>query len=428
MKHPHACRGAAHHLSRRQVLGGFLGAAGAASLGGLLHPATAGQLAEKDKQVLFVWLDGGLSQLESWDPKPGTQFGGPFRAIPTAVPGLHISELLPEMAKRADRLAIIRNLHTRFEDHSRAVDPIQRGDPKERGVDYPFFGGAIARLLGSGASGMPPYLHVKPGSGGFQYKDGGFLGARYGALALGDGKPPALLNRPEGLAEDVAQARDQLRRRADARFRQQRRSELPEAYAASYDLAQQLMRHAELFAPHRLTQEDLARYGDIEFGRHMLLARHLLEAGTRFVKVTMYYWDTHGDNFNCHLDLVTQLDLALSAMLDDLSDRGMLDHVLVIVLSEFGRTPRVNARVGRDHWPEAWSTCIAGCGIRGGTVVGRTNDKGTWVEGDAYDIGHLFHTYFRALGIDPHTTAYDNGGQPLPIAHDDCHAIEDVLL
>jgi uncharacterized protein (DUF1501 family) len=153
----------------------------------------------------------------------------------------------------------------------------------------------------------------------------------------------------------------------------------------------------------------------------------MLEAGVRFVKVTSYGWDTHGDNFNGHLSLVPKFDQAFAALIEDLAGRGMLDNVLVIAMAEFGRTPRINGHIGRDHWPEAWSLAMAGCGIRRGVVAGKTNDKGTFVVSAEHDIGDLFHTWFRALGIDPSKMEYDNHGQPLPLAHEDCSPIEELL-
>jgi hypothetical protein len=381
----------------------------------------------QQQRVLFVWLDGAMSQFESWDPKPGTQFGGPFQAIQTQLPGIQLCELMPNMATRMDRFSVIRSMHTRFEDHSKAVKPIQRGDPKNRGVTYPFLGSALANLIGPGESGLPPYIHIKPGSGGFHYQDAGFLGPQFGALALGDGKPPPNLALPPSVTDIASRRRNRLRDQLNRGFAGRRVTELSDAYNYTYEVARQLMKNAELFDPARLDEKDLQRYGNSEFGGHMLQARRLLEAGVMFVKVTMYHWDTHGDNFNCHLDGVPQVDKALAAMIDDLIDRGMYESTLVVVLSEFGRTPKINGRVGRDHWPECWSLGIGGCGIKPGVVVGKTNEKGTFNAGEEYDIGDLFHTIFCALGIDPVTTEYDNGGQPLPIAHDDGQAIAELL-
>jgi uncharacterized protein (DUF1501 family) len=295
-------------------------------------------------------------------------------------------------------------------------------------VSYPFLGSAVTRLLDCGKFALPPYIHIKPGSGGFMVQDAGFLGAKYGALTLGDGLPPANLVGPDAAATARREARRAIRERANARFARGRAAELPDAYNITYQIAEQMARHADLFDPERLPADDLARYGGGQFGRHLLQARRLIEAGVAFVKVTMYHWDTHGDNFNCHQDGVPEVDSALSALFDDLDQRGLYDRTLVIVLSEFGRTPRINARVGRDHWPECWSMALGGGGIRPGVVVGETNELGTFNAHEEYDVGHLFHTFFRALGIDANTTSYDNGGQPLPIAHDDCHAIQELLI
>jgi hypothetical protein len=324
-------------------------------------------------------------------------------------------------------LSLVRNLHTRFEDHSRAVKPIQQGDPKNRGVTYPMLGSAVAKFLGPGESGMPPYIHIKPGSGGFHYQDAGFLGAKYGALALGDGKLPEDLIPPAEIDDAANDTRNRLRENANRRFEEGRRKLQSDAYRYSYEMAAQLMKRRHVFDESRFDPRDVERYGSHDFGRHMLLARNVLEAGTRFVKVTMYHWDTHADNFNYHLELVSQFDRPFAALMQDLDARGMLEHTLVIVLSEFGRTPKINQKVGRDHWPEGWSMCLGGCGIAKGHVIGKTNDRGTWVEGDEYDVGHLFHTFFQALGIDSAKQQYMNGTQPLPIAHDGFHAIKELL-
>jgi uncharacterized protein (DUF1501 family) len=418
------CKPWEHRLSRRQWLGSVAGA-GLGALG--VGPARAEELRRKQKQVLLIWLDGGMSQLESWDPKPNTQFGGPFRAIPTSVPGVRVSELLPRSARQMHRLAVVRSLCTQDNNHSSGVARIQRGDPKNRGVNYPYFGSAVVNLLGPGGSVLPPYVWVKPLSGGFVYQDAGFLGPQYGALALGDGKPPDNLLRNPAVSAEDDDARQALRALADRRYAEHRRKDATEANSYVYDMAARLARRQELFDASTFSPRDVERYGTHELGRHMLLARRLLEAGVRVVKVNSYGWDSHGDNFNAHASLVPRFDQAFASMIEDLADRGLLDNVLVIAMSEFGRTPRVNGHVGRDHWPEAWSLVMAGCGLKRGVVVGQTNDRGTYVTTEELDIGHLFHTWFRALGIDPTTTHYDNHGQPLPIAHEECHAVDEVL-
>ena len=427
MQHRNLCNPGEHRLSRRRLLGSAAAGLSLGALGGLTQPAIAEQLKAGEKQVLFVWLDGGMSQLESWDPKPNTEFGGPFRAIPTSVPGTHISELMPHTARQMHHIAVLRSVSTKDNAHSSGVARIQRGDPKNRGVAYPFFGSAVSKLLGPCQSGLPPYVWVKPGGGGFKAEDGGFLGAKYGSLALGDGKPPENLLAHPAISEADNLARNDLRKKLNARFSQGRRPENSEANSYAYDVADQLMKRADLFDESKLSARDQERYGTHELGRHMLMGRKLLEAGVRFVKVNSYHWDSHGDHFHACDSLIPQFDRPFAVLIEDLAERSMLDNVLVIVLSEFGRTPKINSHVGRDHWPEAWSVGMAGCGIKRGVVVGKTNAVGTDVDGAPHDIGHLFHTWFRALGVSEAQMQYDNNGQPLPVAHEDCAPVSELL-
>lgn len=416
-----------HTLSRRAWLGAAASTALAASVGPFSSPTIAEEAKKRHKQVLFVWIDGGMSQYESWDPKPQTQFGGPFRAIPTSVPGIHVSELVPRTAKLMQHCAIVRSLCTQDNSHSAGVARIQRGDPKNRGVTYPYFGSAVAKWLGPGESGLPPYVWIKPGSGGFIHQDAGFLGPKYGALAFGDGKPPENLLRPETITQVADDERQALREKLNQRYAKRHRPGNNEANSYVYDMGRALMKRQDLFDTSKFDPRDIERYGTHDLGRHMLQARKMLEAGVTFVKVNSYGWDTHSDNFNAHLSLMPKFDQAFAAMIEDLAERSMLDNVLVIAISEFGRTPRINGAVGRDHWPEAWSAIMAGAGINKGLVVGKTNDLGTFVDSEPYDIGHMFHTWFTALGIDTKKLEYDNHGQPLPIAHDDHHAVKELL-
>ncbi len=421
------CRPNDHRLSRRSVLGGMALGASGLGLGALAHPAVAEAIKQKDKQVLFVWLDGGMSQLESWDPKPNTEFGGPFRSIPTSVPGVRISELMQRTAKQMHHLTVVRSVCTKDNAHSSGVDRIQRGDPKPRGVVYPYFGSAVAQLLGP-LNGLPPYVWIKPMSGGFVYKDAGFLGPKYGALAFGDGKPPENLLRNPDISPEEDALRNELRAKLNERYVKQHRPQLVEANSFCYDVAQELMKRQDLFDESKISAKDKERYGTHEIGRHMLLGRKMLEAGVRFVKVNSYGWDTHGDNFNGSASLVPRFDQAFAAIIEDLAASGRLEHTLVIAMSEFGRTPRINGHLGRDHWPEAWSVAMAGVGLKPGTVVGKTNDKGTWVDSEEHDIGCLFHTWFHCLGIDSKLHQYDNNGQPLPLAHDDMNRIKEAIV
>jgi hypothetical protein len=409
------------------MLGTMLGGAAAFGSLGAVQQALAEEVKKQGKQVLFIWIDGGISQLETWDPKPRTEFGGPYRSIPTSVPGVHFSELVPETAKRMDKLAVIRSMCTQDQNHSTGVPRIQRGDPKNRGVDYPFFGSAVSKLLPPPANNLPPYMHIKPGRGGFQWQDAGFLGAKYGALTLGEGKPPIHIHRPPAIDDARDNSRNDLRRQLNGQFRVSHRDSDVAAYEYSYDMAEQLMKRKDLFDDGSLNPADVQRYGSHPLGKHLLQARRLLEAGVQFVKVTSYHWDMHGDNFNMHRQMVPLLDRPFSAIIDDLNERGMFDDVLVVLMSEFGRTPKINGRLGRDHWPEAWSVVLAGAGIKRGAVVGKTTANGAFCDDSEYDVGHLFHTMFHCLGVNADKTEYMNNGQPLPIANEECSKIDEVL-
>lgn len=424
------CTPSDHDWSRRRILGslGAGVAAGMNGLGGLLHPAVAEQIAKNNKQVLFVWLDGGMSQLESWDPKPNTRFGGPFRTIPTSVPGTHFCELMPRTAKLAHLLSVVRNMHTQDNSHSAGVPRILRGDPDNRGVNYPYFGSAVAKLLGPGESGLPPYVWIKPGSGGFKTENAGFLGPEYGAIAFGDGQPPENFVRPASISPEQDEVRNELRARFSDRFAQRRQTTANEAQSYVYDMGRKLMARADLFDTTKLPERDLDRYGRTELGQHMLVARNMLEAGVRFVQVSSYGWDTHGDHFNGSASLIPKFDNAFASILEDLHERGMLDSTLVIAMSEFGRTPRINGHHGRDHYPEAWSLAMAGTGLVPGAMIGATDQEGVFVDApEGYDIGSVFHTWYHALGIDSMNEEFYNADQPLPMAHHEMGPIREVL-
>ena len=423
--HNHACGSADHGISRRQMLGTLGGGVG---FGSLLHPAIAKEIKKQEKRVCLIWLDGGMSQYESWHPLPDSKFAGPFRSIKTSIPGTHFSELMPHTAKIAHKISVIRTMETMDPNHSTGVPRIQRGDPIDRGVDYPYLGSAIAKLLGPADPGLPPYLWIKPGNGGFIHREAGFLGTRYGALALGDGRPPVHIHRPDSISAELDAARNALRQKANERFKADRGASEIDAYETSYDMARQLMARKDIFDDTQLGPKDKERYGSHPWGRHILRARQLLEAGVRFVKVNSYHWDTHGDNFNMSQRLVPQVDQPFAALINDLEDRGMLEHTLVIVMSEFGRTPIINSRLGRDHWPDCWSIGLAGCGIKRGAIIGKTTKDGAFVDGEGYDIGHLFHTIFTLLGINSGKTHYRHQGQKLAIANDECEPIKEVML
>jgi uncharacterized protein (DUF1501 family) len=426
MKCTYACNSPEHLLSRRRFLAGTaLAGLGAVGWGGMASPLLARELAKKQKRVLMIWLAGGSSQLETWDPKPGTPTGGPFQPIATSVTGIHISELLPCTARQMHHLALVRGINTAEDEHGRGAYIMHTGRRTDPTTEYPHLGAVCARLLTAADNPLPGYIHVTPGGGGGG-QDSAFLGPKYASVVLGDGKPPANILRPESLSADADLRRNAFRRRLNQRFTQRRRTAETEVYSQSYEQAAQLMRRRNVFDASKEDPRDADRYGRHDFGRHCLLARRLLENDVTFVKVTHSNWDTHHENFDFHIEQVGDFDRPFATLLDDLHQRGLLSTTLVVVLAEFGRTPTINRNYGRDHWSRAWSIALAGCGIKGGTVSGKTNAHGTAVTDRQVHGGHLFHTYLRALGLNPDKNHYVNQ-RPIPMADPKASEIEEVL-
>jgi uncharacterized protein (DUF1501 family) len=424
----YACGSPEHALSRRHFLAGLAGGAlGCLGFAGLTHPLAARELERSQKRVLLIWLSGGVSQLETWDPKPGTPTGGPFQAIPTSVPGVHLCELLPYTAKQMHRLALVRGINTAEDDHGKGAYIMHTGRRQEPAMEWPHLGSAMAKLLGSEDSPLPGYIHVAPrGGGGFNKQDAAFLGPKYASVTVDDGTPPANLLPPAGVSAAADRQSNDLRQHLNDRFLRQRRTAETDAYAQSYDQAARLMQRRSSFDLGREPPPLRDAYGRHDFGRHCLLARRLLEDGATFVKVTHTNYDTHHENFDFHIEQLGEFDRTFATLLDDLADRGLLERTLVVVMSEFGRTPAINRNYGRDHWSRAWSIALAGCGVRAGAVVGKTNDNGTAVVDREVNGGHLFHTYFRALGLDPKSKYYVNG-RPIPKTDPKASAIQEVL-
>lgn len=425
MKCKYSCGSSEHLVTRRSLLGGMLASsAGVMGLGNMVQRSVAEQLNSQQKRVLVFFLSGGVSQLETWDPKPGTDTGGPFRAIETSVPGTHISELLPFTARQMHRLSIVRSVNTRENDHGKGAVFMETGRPQMPGVTYPVLGSAAAKLLNPENSKLPGYIHICGGSG-FDKGDAAFLGAKYGSVRVND-KPPENLARGGNLSEEADQRRNNLRKLASDRFSSRRRTAETEAYLSSYDQAQEMMRRMELFDVTKESAQDQDRYGKHDFGKHCLLARRLLENDFTCVRVTHTNYDTHYENFDFHIEQLGEFDRPFANLIQDLDERGMLASTLVVVMSEFGRTPQINSGLGRDHWGTAWSVAMSGCGLQRGAVVGKTNENGTQVVDREVDGRHLYHTYMKALGIDP-AENFLVEGRPIPIADPSGSSINELL-
>jgi hypothetical protein len=424
----YACNTADHVVSRRAFLGTSLGATAALGLAGFANPAHAAELKKTQKRVLVVFLEGGLSQLESWDPKPNTDTGGPFKSIQTSVPGARVCELLPLTAKQMHKIALVRSLNSQTDDHGVGHNAMLTGRKMEPGITYPHLGAVAARLLTNSDSALPGHVRILPkGGSGFNGADATFLGPKFASVGLGDGKPPADLFRPANLTPTEDEEREAFRKKLNDRFAKSRKSAATDAYTESFNQAERVVKQAEVFDVDKEPAKLADKYGRHDLGRHMLLARRLLEAGVTYVKVSHSNYDTHHENFDFHIEQLGEFDRPFAALLEDLSDRGMLESTLVVVMSEMGRTPRINQQYGRDHWGKAWSVALAGAGIKGGAVIGKTNANGTAVADREVLVGHLFHTYLQAVGIDSTKNFYPNE-RPVPIADPKTAAISEVLV
>jgi hypothetical protein len=411
MKAHYACGSNEHLMARRQFLGTMTGGFVVGGLGALTAPSFAKQLAEQQMRVVVVYMSGGLSQLESWDPKPKTDTGGPFRAIPTSVPGTHICELLPKTAQHMDKLALVRGINTKNGDHGKGKYQMTYGRNRMPGVEYPHLGAVCAKGLESSSNPLPGFIRVPGGSRG---SDAAYLGPRYASVGV-NGKPPANSERPAAITAAADVQRNDFRRRVNTNFLEQRRTAQTDVYTESYEQALQLMERRDVFDVSKEPDSEHDRYGRFDLGKHCLMARRLLENGIPFVQVQHSNYDTHNENFNFHLEQLGEFDQAFSALVGDLHERGMLESTLVVVMSEFGRTPRINKNYGRDHWGTAWSVCLGGAKVKPGAVVGKTNENGTKVIEREVQHGDLFHTYLSALGMDS-SGSFDIGGRKQPMA------------
>jgi hypothetical protein len=428
MRVDYACGSRDHLVARRRFLAGTI-AGGATLLGGLgalTHGHAAEAMARRQKKILLFNMHGGLSQLETWDPKPGTETGGPFRAIPTSVPGIHISELLPKTAQQMHHLCLLRGVNTSEDDHGKGAYMMLTGRRQTPAADYPEIGAVAARTLSPESSAMPGHVRIVPWGGGGRGNDAAYLGPRYSSIALGNGKPPQYTVLPDGIDQVSEQRRHAFRQQADAAFLNRHRSAMTDAFLNSYESAEQLMLQRDVFDVEKESAADHDRYGRNDFGRHCLLARRLLQNDVPFVQVTHSNYDTHNENFDFHHELVHQFDGPFATLISDLHTLGLLEDTLVVVLSEFGRTPNINLYMGRDHWSRAWSVVMAGAGVSRGAAYGATNANGTEVVDGQVDHGQLFHTYLQAVGVDS-TENVAVGGRDLPLADPAVEPIWSVL-
>jgi hypothetical protein len=327
-------------------------------------------------------------------------------------------------------LSLVRSINLKADDHSQCRLFMEKGRntpfvgavARNTGV-YPFVGAVAAKYLDSRDTSLPGYIHIS--TRGIIDDTAGFLEPQYAQFKLEGVKAPENLDLPKNISKKLYLARNDLRTQLDQQFAARRRKSYIDALGSSFNQASKLMDRKGLFEAEQ-DPKDLERYGTHDFARNCILGRTLLERGVTCVKVTHHGYDSHAENFNFHLEQLGEFDKTFATLLGDLEDRGMLEHTLVMIYSEFGRTPKINHRYGRDHWGSAWSIALGGCGIQTGGVVGKTNDKGTEVTDREVHGGHLFQTYLRAVGIDP-SQNHDITGRVIPIGDPAVEPVEELL-
>jgi len=447
-------------LSRRDLLrlsaAGVLGGCWSGWLAPLASQAATDS--RRRGSCILLWMNGGPSQMDTFDLKPGNPNGGLFKEIATSVPGIRISEHLPQLARLMDHVAIIRSMSTKEGDHARATRFVRTGYRPVGPVEYPTFGSLVAKELGRDDAELPNFVSIAPyraiAPSAFAP---GFLGPQYAPLIVGetaptnnagnndgddnaksgdDGLQVADLAPPAAVTTATSQARVKLLDSLNTRFSAGRHQRPVAGHVTAYQQAVRLMRSGAAGA-FKLDDEPAAlrdAYGRNRFGQSCLLARRLVERGVPFVEVTLggitsngLGWDTHADNFDGVRQLSEVLDPAWSTLMTDLKSRGLLYSTLIVWMGEFGRTPKINDNAGRDHYPQAWSTVLAGGGIKGGQVIGRTSADGSEVEDRAVSVPDLLATVCTALGIDPMKQNDSNIGRPIRIVDPKAQPIREIL-
>jgi hypothetical protein len=382
---------------------------------------------------IFIWTRGGTSHHDTLDPKPnaGAEVRGDFGVIDTALPGIQFTDQMPHFARELNRYTVMRNLNPKNGSHSTADAIMMSGRKFNPAITYPCYGSVVSKELGA-KTALPPFIQL--GTNVDQRFNGGlagYLGLQHNAFVVpGDPASDKFTVRdvslPNGLTADRMSRRRQALQTIDTLQREaEQRPDALQAIDAYYENAFSMITSAATKTAFDLSQEDQKTrdaYGKHNLGQSCLLARRLIEAGTRFVTVSSGGWDTHRDNFNGLKKLLPPLDQAWPALLADLEDRGLLENTFVFWLTDFGRTPIINSAAGRDHWSTASIACFAGAGVRGGQVLGQTDDTGAKPVGKEYYPEDIAATVYSKLGIplDTHHQAPDGRpvrlciGQPVP--------------
>lgn len=382
--------------------------------------AAAAKGAGKAKSVIYLYMAGGMSHIDTWDPKPGTEGAGEFDPIKTSAPGVMIGEHLPLMAKQMDQCALIRSLNSKVGEHQRANYMMHTSYLPLGTARHPGLGPWVLRLAGRTNANLPGSVIV--GRGGLG-SGSGFLGTEYEPLLIGKAQDGlANINRPGMITEEQFEQRMSLLDKLDADFRKTYQTRGVQGYNEFYAEARRMMHSTDVEAFNLAKEDDATRekYGSDPFGQGCLLARRLVQHGVRFVEVALGGWDTHADNFDRVEELCNKLDKGMAALIADLRERGLLESTLVVLTSEFGRTPRINAdrNNGRDHHPKAFSGILAGGGVKGGQVWGKSDKAGNQVDSDGVSIPDFNSTIAYALGVDHEKKLKAKDGRPFTLGNE----------
>jgi uncharacterized protein (DUF1501 family) len=404
-------------MTRRHFMKHLLGAsamtAPALALGHSVR-TFASELQRNQKAAIMLWMGGGPSTIDIWDLKPGAPTGGPFQPISTSG-DVQICEHMPQMAKQMHNASLIRSMSTREADHTRGRYYMHTGYVPNPNVEHPSYGSVVAHELIDQRSNLeiPPFVAVGGGSVG-----PGFLGMAWAPFTVSS--TGRVRNLKMGLEHDRLMQRMNALAMIEQNFITQDRGAAAEDHQKVLQKTWQLMtsKQMESFKVDTEPQAVRERYGENNFGRGCLMARRLVEQGVPFVEVDFGGWDNHQNIFPTLKDnKLPTMDQAMSALFEDLEQRGMLESTAIIWMGEFSRTPRINGNAGRDHFARAWSVLLGGAGMKGGIAVGTTNEDGTRVESDPYSAEDVMATVCHALGISLETTFTSRSGRPMKIAN-----------
>ena len=403
-------------VGRRDFLRGITAASVAAGTLGWRDLVTlqAAELRKQGMACILLWMQGGPSPYETFSPKPGHPNGGETKAIPTSVSGIHVSENFPHVAKSMEHAAIVRSMTSKEGSHPRASYLLHTGYLPTASVKFPSFGSIVAQQISHKDLELPAFVRI--GGGGRDGAGGGLLGVEYDPFLMRvAGKLPT--NTTPGTDVPRYHRRLGLLARLEADYAASGAQEDVSEHQKLYQRASRMILSSQMkaFDLEHESAEVHAGYGSGQFGLGCLLARRLVETGITCVEVVLNGWDTHFDNFAKVKEMAGQVDQPLAYLLTDLKQRGLLDTTLVVWMGEFGRTPKINPRAGRDHYPKTFNVVLAGGGIRGGQVIGKTDDGGADVADRPVTVPDLFQTFCHSLKIDPKAENIAPNGRPIKI-------------